>query len=95
MSKGLALLNSLPDTPERAQTELELLIALAIALLATKGYAAAEVEDTYSRAWQLRQQLLDAGETAHMFPILYGRWVFHLQRGEPQIACQLAQEFLD
>jgi len=29
-----------------------------------------------------------------MFPILYGRWVFHLQRGQSQTAYQLAQEFL-
>jgi predicted ATPase len=53
------------------------------------------VEQTYRRAWQLCQQLLDVGETSHMFPILYGRWVFHLQRGESQTAYQLAQEFLD
>ena len=41
--------------------------------MATKGYAAAEVEQTYSRAWQLCQQVY-AGETSHIFPILYGRW---------------------
>ena len=53
VTKGLALLGRLPDTPERTQTELELQIALGTALIATKGYAAAEVEQTYSRAWQL------------------------------------------
>src|SRR4030095_8678497 len=65
LNKGLALLNRLPETPEHAQTELELQIVLGTALLATKGYAAAEVEQTYSRAWQLCQQLY-AGETARM-----------------------------
>src|SRR5262249_26381256 len=67
LNKGLALLNSLPDTPERAQTELELQIALANALIATKSAAAMEVGQAYRRAWQLGQQLY-AGETAHMFP---------------------------
>src|SRR5262249_25564254 len=85
---------SLPDTPERAQTELELQIALGTALMATKGYAAAEVEQTYNRAWQLCQQLY-AGETARLLPILYGRWVFYFIRGAHRIAFQLAQEFFD
>jgi len=93
LTKGLALLESLPDTPERAQKELELQIALGNALMATKGYAAAEVEQTYNRAWQLCQQVY-AGETSQIFPILYGRWVFYIIRGEHQTAYQLAQEFL-
>jgi predicted ATPase/class 3 adenylate cyclase len=94
VTNGLVLLKSLPETPERAQTELELQIALANALMATKGYAAAEVEQTYSRAWQLCQQVY-TGETSQIFPILYGRWVFHFERAEHQTAYQLAQEFLD
>jgi predicted ATPase len=90
--RGLALVEHLPDTPERAQTELELQIALATALIATKGFAAAEAEQAYSRAWQLGQQVY-AGKTSHMFPILYGRCIFHLQRGQPQTAFHLADEF--
>jgi class 3 adenylate cyclase/predicted ATPase len=93
VSKGLALLERLPDTPERAQTELELQIALGIALIATKGFGAAEVEQTYHRAGQLSQQVY-AGETARMLPILYGRWGYNLARGEPRTALQVAEEFL-
>jgi predicted ATPase len=87
------LVESLPDTPERAQKELELQIALGNALMATKGYAAAEVEQTYNRAWELCQQVY-ARETSQTFPILYGRWILYLTRGEHQTAYQLAQEFL-
>jgi predicted ATPase len=61
--------------------------------MATKGYAAPEVEQTYNRAWQLCQQVY-AEETAQIFPILYGRWIFYLTRGEHRTAYQLAQEFL-
>jgi predicted ATPase len=93
LTKGLTLLETLPNTPERAQKELELHIGLGNALIATKGYAAAEVEQTYSRAWQLCQQVY-AEETAHILPILYGRWAFYLIRGEHQAAHQLAEEFL-
>jgi class 3 adenylate cyclase/predicted ATPase len=94
VTKGLALLQRLPDTPERAQTELELQIALANALIVTTGFAVAEVEQAYGRAWELCQQVY-AEEIAHKFPILYGRCIFHLQRGEPQTVFQLGEEFLD
>jgi tetratricopeptide (TPR) repeat protein len=94
LTKGLVLLERLPETPDRAQTELELHIALGTALIATKGYAAAEVEYAYSRAWQLCQQVY-AGETARMLPILNGRAGYYLTRGEHQTALQLAEEFLD
>jgi predicted ATPase len=39
LSKGLELLTTLPDTPERAQQELTLQIALGMPLMATKGFA--------------------------------------------------------
>src|SRR5262245_44707543 len=93
MSNGLALLQRLPDTPKRAQTELELQIVLGTALRVTKGNASAEVEHTYNRAWQLCQRVY-AGETSRIFPILYGRWTFYLVRGEHRPAYQLAEEFL-
>jgi predicted ATPase len=53
LTRGLELLPSLPDTPERAQRELTLRVALATPLMAIKGYAAPEVEQTYARAYAL------------------------------------------
>jgi len=93
VTKALALLERLPDTPERAQTELELQTALGNALMATKGFAAAELEHAFSRAWELCQQVY-IGETARGFPILYGLWANYVARGEPQTALQVAEEFL-
>ena len=43
---GLTLLQTLPDTPERAQQELDLQLALGPVLMATQGLAAPEVEQT-------------------------------------------------
>ena len=40
LTKGLELLKTLPDTPERVQQELTLQIGLGRALLATKGHGA-------------------------------------------------------
>ncbi len=92
LTKGLALLETLPDTPERAQKELELQIDLGNALMATKGYAAAEVEQTYARARELGRQV---GETRQLFPVLHGLCVFYLVRAELQAARELGEEFLN
>ena len=43
LTTALELLKTLPDTPERAQQELTLQLALAAPLMATKGFAAPEV----------------------------------------------------
>ena len=44
-------------------------LALGAALMATKGYAAPEVERAYARARELCQQM---GETPQLFPVLLG-----------------------
>jgi predicted ATPase len=44
LTKGLEVLGAMPDGPERAQRELDLLTTIGPALIATKGYAAPEVE---------------------------------------------------
>ena len=60
LTKGLELLTTLPDTPERARQELSLHIALGATLAVTKGYGNTEAERVYSRARELCQQM---GET--------------------------------
>jgi len=87
LTKGLELLQPLPDTPERTQHELTLQIALGGALIATKGYAAPEVGAVYSRARELCRQV---GETPQLFPVLVGLRLFYALRGELQTARELA-----
>jgi predicted ATPase len=50
LRQGLALLQTLPETPQRLQREVDMLIALGASLSVTKGQAVPEVEQTYSRA---------------------------------------------
>jgi predicted ATPase len=90
-TKGLELLQTLPDTPERAQQELTLQIALGTALVATKGYAALETTRAYARARQLCQQV---GETPQLFPVLGGLAAFYIEQGEFQTAHKLAEQLL-
>ena len=78
LTRGLDLLAMLPKTPERAQQELDLHLALGPALMATRGQAAPEVEQTYARARALCAQL---GETPQLFPTLRGLCRFYQTRG--------------
>lgn len=57
LTRGLELLQLLPDTPARIQQELRLQLALAAPLIVIKGYTALEVERTHTRALELCRQL--------------------------------------
>src|SRR5262245_12473766 len=59
LTQGLAVLTTLPPTPERARQELALQTALGQALITIRGYAAEEVEHVYRRARELSQEVDD------------------------------------
>jgi predicted ATPase len=61
------------------------------AVIATKGYGADEVERIYMRARELSQQV---DETTHVFPVMYGLWVFHYIRAEFRTAHELGLDIL-
>ena len=88
---GLELLKIVPETPERVQREVDLLIAIGASLNATKGQAAPEVEQTYSRARHLCQHLDDPHQ---LFPVLRGLWQYYNSRAELQTAHTLGEQLL-
>jgi class 3 adenylate cyclase/predicted ATPase len=88
---GIALLNTLPETPTRTQQSLTLYITLGAALLMTKGQSAPEVEQAYTQARALCQQV---GETPELVPVLYGLWRFYVLRPQLHTACELAETLL-
>ena len=88
---GIALLKTLPETPARTQQSLTLYIALGAALLMTKGQSAPEVEQAYTQARALCQQV---GETPALVPVLYGLWRFYVLRPQLHTACELAETLL-
>jgi DNA-binding winged helix-turn-helix (wHTH) protein/predicted ATPase len=92
LTRGLELLNSLPDTPERSHRELELQMTLGPVLIATAGYAAPAVANAYTRAQELCEQV---GETALLFRVLFGLWAFRIVRAEHRTALALAKQLLD
>jgi class 3 adenylate cyclase/tetratricopeptide (TPR) repeat protein len=89
LTTGLALLATLPEAPTRTQQELDLHMALAPALIATKGPAALEVEQAYARARVLCQQV---GETPQLFPTLRGLCWFYRTRGALLTARELGEQ---
>jgi class 3 adenylate cyclase/predicted ATPase len=91
LTTGLELLKTLPDTPERAQEELILQLALGVPLMAGKGWSAAEIGQVFLRAHELSLQI---EETPLLFPALYGLAAFYSQRGEYQIGQDLMERCL-
>jgi predicted ATPase len=90
-AQGLEVLQALPDTPARAHQELELHIALGQAFITTKGQAASEVGQTYSRARDLCRQVEDIPQLCR---VLWGLFSFHVVRAELQTARQQGEELL-
>jgi predicted ATPase/class 3 adenylate cyclase len=86
-SNALEALKAQPEVPQRAEIELSLQVALAVPLIATKGYSDVGVERTYGRAQALCEQL---GKSDELFPILRGLWNCYLTRGELQRTQDLA-----
>jgi predicted ATPase len=88
---GLALLQRLPETPERTRREVDMLLALGVSLIATKGQATPEVEQTYHRAQHLCHSLDDPHQ---LFPVLRGLWNYYIIRAEYQTAHALGEQLL-
>jgi predicted ATPase/DNA-binding winged helix-turn-helix (wHTH) protein len=91
LTDALALLSTLPPSEQRDRRELELQNRLGVALLATKGFGAPEVQQSYSRARELSQAV---GETTEPAAVLWGLWWFHEVRVELETARELAQQLL-
>ena len=90
--QALRLLRLQPDTPERLQEELRVLIALGIPLAQVQGYRSPEVERTYSRARELIPQV---GEALPRLQLSYwGLFVYSFSRAEYGVAHELAGQLV-
>lgn len=88
--KALRLLESLPETPARAQQELTISTALGVCFVAAQGYPASEVWGLYERARELCRRL-DRRTDA---PILRALAIASLTRGNLVRALSLGEEIL-
>jgi hypothetical protein len=92
LSRALALVGSLPETRERDELELDLCIETGGALIASRGYGAAECRELHARARALCDRL---GDTTKLFPVLYGQWVYEHANGRFTTSLGIAEQFLD
>jgi predicted ATPase len=91
LTRGLALLQTLPETLERTRHELALQMAIGPALLARHGALALAVEQAYVRMWELCQQV---GEMSQRCAALLGLGSCHIVRGRLHTARELLQQAL-
>jgi tetratricopeptide (TPR) repeat protein len=79
LSKGLEMLQTLPDTPAHRQQALDVQLALGPALIVTQGPASPAVEQVYARTWELCQQ---AHDTALLLEAHHALWATLFWSGE-------------
>ena len=87
LRRGLALLETLPESRDRARREIDFLSVLGMALVATNGQAHPNVERTYARARDLCRQ---TGEPQRF---LTGLQSVYIVRAELRAARAVAEEF--
>jgi predicted ATPase len=92
LRRALELLSASTGSARRTVLELDLQLALGVALISAKSYAAPEAGEVYARARKLCQQV---GDSAHLFPALRGLWAFYRHRAEYQAARGVAEQFLN
>lgn len=93
LRRALAVIEKLPaDDPVRIRREMEVLLALAPMLMATRGFATQEVESVSTRARELCEQ---AENYQGVVAALWGLWTVHFVRGDMPSAKEAAQPVFD
>jgi class 3 adenylate cyclase len=92
LTAGLAQLEQLPETPERAKRELALQRLLGQASFATRGYASPEATRAFRRARELCAAI---GDDVSIYPILFGVWLLQLTGAYHTNAETTANEILE
>ena len=91
LRSALGALATVPESPERALSELDIQLTLGTALVAAKGYASADVEATWGRAHQLCAVV---GVVPQRIPALFGLWMFNTVGARHLEADVLAKEIV-
>jgi class 3 adenylate cyclase/predicted ATPase len=92
LTKGLALVGALAESPDRDALELQFLNPLGTAYLASRGYAAPEVGPVFRRARELCERV---GEPEQRFAILWGTWIYHMVRADFRLCMDQSAEALE
>src|SRR5262245_52370141 len=88
---GLRMVEMLPESREQREQELSLQVILGNVLCASKGYAAPEVEETFSRAYRLGK---DLGDPQYLLTLLWALHGASFCRAQYKQAFATVDEFL-
>jgi predicted ATPase len=91
LTTALDLLPTLPESRTRSQQELGVQMTLGMALRATRGTGAPEVERLYTHARALCERV---GELPQLFRVLWGLWDVHFAREDQQMQQALGEQLL-
>jgi tetratricopeptide (TPR) repeat protein len=91
LTKGLELLGTLDESPERDAQELQFLNPLGSAYQAARGYATAEAGPVFHRARELCDRI---GQPLQRYTAMWGVWAWQVTRGEFRLSAELAAEAL-
>jgi class 3 adenylate cyclase/tetratricopeptide (TPR) repeat protein len=89
LGEALRLLRTLPETPERAEQELRLRVALGLPLIQLRSLRSAEVEQTYTRVMELFHQVGDALPGLRV--PTWGSYAYAFMRAKFQVTQDLAE----
>ncbi len=89
--RGLALLETMPNSTQRKTTKLTFLINLALPLVALKGFAAPEVRSTYDQIKLFSQQV---GSTPQLFSVLGFLGSYYLTSAQYRTSLEIGQRRL-
>jgi serine phosphatase RsbU (regulator of sigma subunit) len=89
LEKGLEMLLTLEESPERDVRELDLLGPLGTAYIASRGYAAPEVGPVVHRARTLAERV---GQPMQAFAMMRGHFAYHIVRGDFRHCTDLARD---
>jgi len=91
LTRGLGVVEALPERGEGERHELALLLALGPALQAAKGLGASEAESVFVRARELSERF---GDPRAAFQALWGQWMSEAGQGRIEPARRLGSELL-
>jgi class 3 adenylate cyclase/tetratricopeptide (TPR) repeat protein len=92
LRRALAMLNALPEAPERDAKELAIVSTLVQALQLTGGYSASKTVEVSARARALAEK---SGSLPQLVLQMHGTWAALLVSGEYRSAAALADQLLD
>ncbi len=88
LSRGIELLDALPEGISRRELELQLQIELGKTVVAAEGWGNADAEAAYQRARELCE---DIGELPQVFQVIRGLVIYYTAKSELRTANELAK----